>query len=164
MPFSSWKEDSLYSSSKSVFWHCTHRMSNTNVERICLFGTSRVGYRLSAGFPIFFGIHCIDASVWFENTFHTGSQYDVTVNTTSLSFPWDKFLTKTRQKQGNQKRFVLPLSSKKLQEQADRLPPPRTLILDFTMTHTRYGRSHVYSIGQLTNTRSSDGAPELMVL
>jgi hypothetical protein len=28
----------------------------------------------------------------------------------------------------------------KPQEQADRLPPPRTLILDFTMTHTRYGR------------------------
>jgi hypothetical protein len=25
------------------------------------------------------------------------------------------------------------------QEQANRLPPPRTLILDFTMTHTRYG-------------------------
>ena len=45
-------------------------------------------------------------------------------------------------------------------EQDDRLPPPRTLILDFTMTHTRYGRSHVHSIGQLTNTRSSDGAPE----
>jgi hypothetical protein len=26
----------------------------------------------------------------------------------------------------------------KPQEQADRLPPPRTLILDFTLTHTRY--------------------------
>ncbi len=48
----------------------------------------------------------------------------------------------------------------KPQEQADRLPPPSTLILDFTMTHTRYGRSHVHSIGQLTNIRSSDGAPE----
>jgi hypothetical protein len=36
----------------------------------------------------------------------------------------------------------------------------RTLILDFTLTHTRYGRSHVHSIGQLTNTRSSDGARE----
>ena len=48
----------------------------------------------------------------------------------------------------------------KPQEQTDRLPPPRTLILDFTMTHTRYGRSHVYSIGQLTNTRRSDGTPE----
>jgi hypothetical protein len=45
-------------------------------------------------------------------------------------------------------------------EQVDRLPPPRTLILDFTLTHTHYGRSHVYSIGQLTNTRCSDGAPE----
>jgi hypothetical protein len=29
----------------------------------------------------------------------------------------------------------------KTKEQADRLPPPRTLILDFTMTHPRYGRS-----------------------
>ena len=48
----------------------------------------------------------------------------------------------------------------KPQEQADRLPPPRTLILDFTLAHTRYGRSHVHSIGQLTNTRRSDGTPE----
>jgi hypothetical protein len=48
----------------------------------------------------------------------------------------------------------------KPQEKADRLPPPRTLILDFTMTHTFYGRSHVHSIGQLTNTRRSDGVPE----
>ena len=38
----------------------------------------------------------------------------------------------------------------KRQEQADRLPPPRTLILDFTMTHPRYGRSHVHLSGQLT--------------
>jgi hypothetical protein len=42
----------------------------------------------------------------------------------------------------------------------DCLPPPRTLILDFTMTHTRYGRSHLSSLGQLTHSRSSDGAPE----
>jgi hypothetical protein len=48
----------------------------------------------------------------------------------------------------------------KPQEQADRLPPPRTLILDFTMTHTRYGRSLSNLNGQLTNTRRSDGAPE----
>ena len=48
----------------------------------------------------------------------------------------------------------------KLQEQTDRLPPPRTLILDFTMTHPRYGRSHVHPSGQLTNIRRSDGAPE----
>jgi hypothetical protein len=45
-------------------------------------------------------------------------------------------------------------------EQADRLPPPRTLILDFTLTHTRYDSSHVHTTGQLTNTRRSDGAPE----
>ncbi len=42
-------------------------------------------------------------------------------------------------------------------EQADCLPPPRTLIpyliLDFTLTHTRYVSSHVHTTGQLTNTR-----------
>jgi hypothetical protein len=48
----------------------------------------------------------------------------------------------------------------KTQEQVDRLPPPRTLILNFTLTLTRLGRSHVYSTGQLTHTRRSDGAPE----
>jgi hypothetical protein len=46
-------------------------------------------------------------------------------------------------------------------EQADRLPPPRTLILDFTLTHTRYDSSHVHTTSQLTNIRRSDGAPEL---
>ncbi len=49
----------------------------------------------------------------------------------------------------------------KPQEQTDRLPPPRTLIVDFNLKYSRYGRSHVYSIGQMTNTRSSDGGPEL---
>ena len=48
----------------------------------------------------------------------------------------------------------------KPQEEVDRLPPPRTLILDFTMTHPHYGRSHVHPIGQLTNIRRSDDAPE----
>jgi hypothetical protein len=42
-----------------------------------------------------------------------------------------------------------------------RLPPPRTLILDFTLTHSRYVSSHVHTTGQLTNIRRSDGAPEL---
>jgi hypothetical protein len=42
----------------------------------------------------------------------------------------------------------------------DCLPPPRTLILDFTMTHTRFGRSQLSSLGQLTHRRRSDGAPE----
>jgi hypothetical protein len=45
------------------------------------------------------------------------------------------------------------------QRQDDRLPP-RTLIMDYTLTHTRFGRSHVYSTGQLTHTRSLDGVPE----
>ncbi len=48
----------------------------------------------------------------------------------------------------------------KPQEQAaNRLPPPRTLILDFTMTHTRFGRTNLHPPGQLTHTRRSDGAP-----
>jgi hypothetical protein len=49
----------------------------------------------------------------------------------------------------------------KRQEHSDRLPPPRTLILDFTLTHTRYGSSHLHTTGLMTNTRRSDGAPEL---
>ena len=49
----------------------------------------------------------------------------------------------------------------KPQEQTDCLPPPRTLILDFTLTHTRFGRSQLHSLGHLTHTRCSDGAPEL---
>ena len=32
--------------------------------------------------------------------------------------------------------------------------------MDFTLTHTRFGRSHVHPIGQLTHTRLSDGVPE----
>ena len=47
----------------------------------------------------------------------------------------------------------------KPQPQANRLPP-RTLIMDYTMTHSRFGRSHVHPMGQLTNTRRSDGAPD----
>jgi hypothetical protein len=45
--------------------------------------------------------------------------------------------------------------------QADLLPPPRTLTLDFTLTHTRYDSSHVHTTGQLTNTRRSDDTTEL---
>ena len=48
----------------------------------------------------------------------------------------------------------------KPQEQTDRLPPPRTLIMDFTWTHTRVGRSNLHPIGQLMHTRRSDGASE----
>ena len=32
----------------------------------------------------------------------------------------------------------------KPQEQTDCLPPPCTLILDFTLTHTRFGRSQLH--------------------
>ena len=47
----------------------------------------------------------------------------------------------------------------KTQAQDNRLPP-RTLIMDFTMTHVRFGRSHLHPFGQLTHTRRSDGAPD----
>ena len=42
----------------------------------------------------------------------------------------------------------------------DCLPPPRTLILDFTLTYTCFGKSQMSSLGQLTHTRRTDGAPE----
>jgi hypothetical protein len=48
----------------------------------------------------------------------------------------------------------------KPQEQDNRLPPPRTLIMDFTMTHVRFRRSHLQPSGQLPNTWHSDGAPQ----
>ncbi len=48
----------------------------------------------------------------------------------------------------------------KPREQDDRLPPPRNLIMDFTMTHIRFGRSNLHPIGQLTHTRTSDGDPD----
>jgi hypothetical protein len=48
----------------------------------------------------------------------------------------------------------------KPQPQATRLPPPLTLIMDYTMTHVRFGRSHLHPMVQLTNTRRSDGAPD----
>ena len=48
----------------------------------------------------------------------------------------------------------------KPQEQTDRLPPPRTLIMDFNLTHTRFGHSSVHPVGQFTHTRCSDGTPE----
>jgi hypothetical protein len=49
---------------------------------------------------------------------------------------------------------------KKPRDLTDCLPPPRTLILDFTLTHTRFGKSQLSSLGHLTHTRRTDGAPE----
>ena len=39
-------------------------------------------------------------------------------------------------------------------------PATGNLIMDFTMTHVRFGRSHLHPMGQLTNTRRSDGTPD----
>jgi hypothetical protein len=46
------------------------------------------------------------------------------------------------------------------QEQVNRLPPRRTLTVDFTITHIRFGSSNLNTTGQLTHTRSLDGVPE----
>ena len=48
----------------------------------------------------------------------------------------------------------------KPQGQDNRRPPPRTLIMDFTVSHVRFGYSHLHPIGQLTHTRCSDGTPD----
>ena len=32
--------------------------------------------------------------------------------------------------------------------------------MDYTMTHIRFGRSHLHPMDQLTNTRSSGGTPD----
>jgi hypothetical protein len=48
----------------------------------------------------------------------------------------------------------------KPRELTDCFPPPRKLILDFTLTHNRFGRSQLSSLGQLTDTRRTDGVPE----
>ena len=48
----------------------------------------------------------------------------------------------------------------KLRSTNNRLPPPHTLIMDFTMTHIRFGRSHLHPMRQLTHTRRSDGDPD----
>ncbi len=54
------------------------------------------------------------------------------------------------------------VSLQKPETQDNRLPPPHTLIMDFTMTHIRFGchELHLHPMGQLTNTRHSDGSPD----
>ncbi len=56
--------------------------------------------------------------------------------------------------------LYLSLSPFIINKTLDRLPSSCTLILDFTLTHTRFGRSQVSSLGQLTYTRRTDGAPD----
>ena len=48
----------------------------------------------------------------------------------------------------------------KPQGQDNRLSPPRTLIMDFTMTNVRFWCSHLHPIRQITHTRCSDCAPD----
>ena len=42
----------------------------------------------------------------------------------------------------------------KLQTQDNRLPPPLTQIMDFTMTHVRFGRSQLHPIIPGVNSRT----------
>ena len=44
-------------------------------------------------------------------------------------------------------------------EQDNRLPP-RTLLLDYTMTHDRFGHSNLHTNGKLTHWLRSTGAPQ----
>ena len=46
-----------------------------------------------------------------------------------------------------------------LRVQDNRLPP-RPLLLDYTMTHDRFGRSNLHTNGKLTNCLRSTGAPQ----
>ena len=48
----------------------------------------------------------------------------------------------------------------KPQGQDNRIAPPRILIMDFTMTHVRFGCSHLHPIGQVRHTSRSGGAPD----
>ena len=48
----------------------------------------------------------------------------------------------------------------KTQVRDNHLPPPHTLIMDFTMTHVRFGHSHLNPIGQFTYRKRSDGPPD----
>ena len=48
----------------------------------------------------------------------------------------------------------------KHRSQDNHLPPPHTLIMDFTLTHVRFGHSHLHPMGQRTHTRRSDGVPD----
>ena len=48
----------------------------------------------------------------------------------------------------------------KPQPPVNHLPPPHTLIMDFTMTHVRFGHSHLNPIGQFTYRKRSDGPPD----
>jgi hypothetical protein len=64
-----------------------------------------------------------------------------------------------RQK-GRKKKLQISTGDGKGDVEIHCLPPPRTLILDFTLTHTRFGKSQMSSLGQLTYTRRTDGTPE----
>jgi len=73
------------------------------------------------------------------------------------SLPLEDSQNASHVRHGNGRSLVV---LQKPQGQDNRLLPPRTLIMDFTMTHVRFGGSQLHPIGQLTHTRRSDGAPD----
>ena len=42
----------------------------------------------------------------------------------------------------------------------DNLLPPRPLLMDYTMTHDRFGTSNLHTNGNLTNCLRSTGSPQ----
>ncbi len=78
------------------------------------------------------------------------------IGPTSWVVSWDRWVTELRSTRLRRSRVQNGWSGDKRlcglgkpQEQVDRLPPPRDLIMDFTMTHTRFGRSNLHPIGQV---------------
>ncbi len=83
----------------------------------------------------------------YSRPFGISQSYSVLVqklNNNSYSKCKSKSPSTTRFHKTDSKDYVV---LQKPQELADRLPPPCTLILDFTMTHTRYGIGHAIDSG-----------------
>jgi hypothetical protein len=99
--------------------------------------------------PVFFRVFVLFAC-------HGGSSSDFFF--LCLFFPRKKKEKKTKERGDVEIRDYVVLQ--KPRDLTDFLSPPCTLILDFTLTHTCFGRSHLSSLGQMTHTRQTDGAPE----
>ena len=55
---------------------------------------------------------------------------------------------------------ITPATGKERGDMEIKDSPPRNLIMDYTMTHVRFGCSHLHPMVQLTNTTRSDGVPD----
>jgi hypothetical protein len=61
-----------------------------------------------------------------------------------------KITPATGKERGDIELIIYYVVLQKPRDLSDCLPPPRTLIMDFTLTHKCFRRSQVYSLGQLT--------------